>query len=124
MSEPTPKPSVVIWYERYCRAAMVLFILVSFVGIGLALSRETFAARYEIDPAVVLITGVLWALSYQFMALVHYAAWKTQPAPWAWKLHAVVLAVGLTTLVLWPVSFPLLWMWFKPETKRYFGADV
>lgn len=122
MVENTPK--VVIWYEHYCQAAIALFVVGSFSGLYGVVARESLAARFEVDPVAIALFSSLWLLTLLFLAFVHYAALKTPRVDWAWKIHAIVLGVGMTTLVLWPAALPLIWYWFKPETKAFYGMQV
>lgn len=117
-------PRAVTWYQRYCQAVMALFVSASFGGVFAALRRDALAERLELAPEAVVIFAALWGLTCLFLAFVHFAALRTPRSPWAWKIHAVVLAMGLTTLVLWPVALPLIWAWMKPEVKRFYGADT
>jgi hypothetical protein len=117
-------PAVVRWYGRYCQAALALFVAAAFISVAVLLRRESLAADWGVALPAVDVFAVLWAATMLFLGSVHYAALRTPRAPWAWKIHAVVLGVGLTTLVLWPVALPLLFQWFKPETKAFFGVTA
>lgn len=117
-------PKVVTWYERYCQAAIALFILGSTLGCYAVFARESLAVRMGVEPVALAVFGSLWMLSLLFLAFVHFAALRSPRAPWAWKIHAIVLGIGLTTLILWPVALPLLWFWMKPETKQFYGVEA
>lgn len=122
MNSPTPK--VVAWYQRYCQAAISLLLLGSTFGFYAVLSRASLAESWGVEPVALAIFGSLWVLSLLFLAFVHFAALRSPRAPWAWKIHAILLGIGLTTLVLWPVALPLLWYWMKPETKHFYGVEA
>lgn len=116
------EPAVIARYFAYCRFAATLFMASSAVGLVLILGRNRWAASADLEPVALLLLGVLWTMTMWFLASVHWAALQTrQQAPWAWALHAVVIGVGLTTLILWPLTFPLLARWLQPETQRWFG---
>jgi hypothetical protein len=115
-------PPVIARYFAYCRLAATLFMASSALGLVLVLGRERWAASADLEPVALLLLGILWTMTMWFLASVHWAALQTrQRQPWAWSLHAVVIGVGLTTLILWPLTFPLLARWLKPETQRWFG---
>lgn len=120
----TAVPAVVRWYARYCQFAVALFAAASLVGVRVIGTRAALAEQWGIDPTAVGMFGGLWILTLLFLAFVHFAALRTPATPWAWKIHAIVLAIGLTTLVLWPVALPLIWYWLKPETKAFFGVPT
>ena len=117
-------PAVVVWYGRYCQAAIALFSLASLIGVRIVWSRASFAAAWEVEPGIAGAFGALLTLTLAFFAFVHFAALRTPRSQWAWKIHAIVLGIGLTTLVLWPAAVPLLWYWLKPETRRFFGVPT
>ena len=117
-------PAVVRWYARYCQFALALMTVASFYGLKIISDRVALAERMEIDEVAVGLFGGLWILTLLFLAFVHFAALRTPRADWAWKIHAVVLGIGLTTLVLWPIALPLIWFWLKPETRRFFGVPT
>lgn len=119
---PADVPPVVLWYGRYCQAAVALFTVAALYGVRIGAHRVELAGRWGVDAEVVVVFGVLWAVTLLFLAFVHYAALRTPRSPWAWKIHAVVLGIGLTTLVLWPAALPLLVYWLKPATREYFGV--
>jgi hypothetical protein len=117
-------PKVVVWYERYCQAAVALLLSGSALGFYALWARVDLAESLEVDPSVMAVFGGLWILTLLFLAFVHFAALRSPRAPWAWKIHAIVLGVGMTTLVLWPAALPLMWYWMKPGTKQYFGVEA
>jgi hypothetical protein len=42
--------------------------------------------------------------------------------PWVHTLGTVVIALGMINFCCLPVLIPLLIVWMKPETRRWFGA--
>lgn len=124
----SPLPPVLQWYSRYCAGAAALFGTALPVGILFIVKREEWShaegwlGDADLGPEGLLLFGVLWMLTMAFLAMLHVAARvTTQRAPWAWTLHAIVQGIGLTTLVLWPFAFPILFHWLKPETQRWYG---
>ncbi len=120
---PDDAPGVISWYQRYCRALVVLCCVVSLGGGYFVGNRSELAESADLEPVFFLLFGALWSLTMLFFAFVHFAALRTPRAPWAWTLHAVILGMGVTTLALWPFALPLLYFWFKPETKTFFGRS-
>jgi len=97
---------------------------VSLFGLRIVQAREQWAVRLEVDPIAVGLFGGLWTATLLFLAFVHFAALRTPRTPWAWKIHALIIGIGLTTLVLWPLAVPLLWLWLKPQTRAFFGVQT
>lgn len=117
-------PKVVVWYERYCQAAIALLLLGSLFGLYAVFAREELAVTLGVEMAVMGVFGLLWSLTLLFLAFVHFAALRSPRAPWAWKIHAILIGIGMTTLVLWPVALPMMWYWMKADTKRFFGVEA
>jgi len=44
--------------------------------------------------------------------------------PGVWVYDVVLIALGLTSACLWPITIPLLIFWIKPENKLWFGRNV
>ncbi|MCB9506848.1 MAG: hypothetical protein H6698_02280 [Myxococcales bacterium] len=116
------KPQVVVWYDRYCRVAVALAALAGAAGLFLAAQPDWVASSLGVAPLAARVLSALWAGVMAFLGLVHVAALMTPPSPWAWKIHAVVLGVGLTTILLWPAALPLLFYWFREDTRAYFHS--
>ena len=119
---PAGAPDVIAWYARYCAGAAALFGAAIPLGVLFIVKRDAWAERADLEPVALLLFGALWMLTMAFLSMLHVAARVTrQREPWAWTLHAIVQGIGLTTLVLWPFTLPLLYRWLKPETQRWFG---
>jgi len=114
-------PPVVRWYRRYCAVVASAYAFASLASGGIFQGRTRLAEATDQAPSVFIVFAVLWALVMLFLALVHVAALLTPRAPYAWKVHAVIIGLGMTTLVLWPISMPLLYFWLKRETRVWFG---
>lgn len=109
------------WHRRYLAFVASLEATASLVGVWIIRTRESLAANAEVEATVFGLFGALWILTMLFLALVHVAAVRTPREPWAWTIHAIVLGLDLTTLVLWPFALPLLWRWMKDDVRRWYG---
>jgi len=112
-------PAAVRWYANYCRFVAAVAALAACGGAWVVVGREDVAEALGVEPFAIAWVGGLWALTWIFFAFVHVAALKTPPAAWAWRLHTVIIGMGLTTLVLWPLALPLLYYWVKPNVRAY-----
>jgi hypothetical protein len=116
-------PRVIEAYRFYCGAVAGLYGAGALLGPVFLLGRVGFARDLGVDVTAFVFFALLWTVTMAFLALVHVAARATPPSPFAWRIHAIVLGLDLTTLILWPLALPLLWQWLKPDVRRYFGAD-
>jgi hypothetical protein len=124
VTETVEKPRIVEAYRIYCSAVTWLFGLGAMLGPWFIFDRASFARDVGVDPTAFGIFGMLWLCTMLFLAFVHIAARVTPPSPFAWRIHAVVLAIGLTTVILWPLALPILWKWMKPDVRAYFGVEA
>lgn len=116
-------PRAVAIAHRYLLAVAALELVVAIVGAVLIVLRAgSFAASFEVEPTLFFGFSAIWALTFVFLAVVHYAASKSPRAPYTWKIVAIILGLDLTTLVLWPFAIPVLWMWLKSDVRAWYGA--
>ncbi len=128
--EPPPlrRPAVVGWFQVYCGAMVLLYLVIA--GLGLwalldpdwALKVENFTAEHEVtEPSAM---GRIFAAVYFGIGFVCAAAFVVGLlAPrkgWAWVFHLVLICFGLTSCCLWPATIPLLVHWIKPATKAWY----
>lgn len=116
-------PRVLVWYRLYLGAMAALYAGCLAVGIVLIWYREEFsgwAGRGE-DPRTLLVYGVVLAAMGALLHSVYFAAFFLPRRPWAWVVHIVLIAIGLTSCCTMPAAIPLLVAWLKPETQAWFG---
>ncbi len=118
------EPEVLRWYQRYCVVVSALWFAGGAAAIVPAVSAARLATEYAVDPTALALFAWLLVAVLLFMGLIHVAALRTIRAPGMWPIHAVVLGLDLTTLVLWPAALPLLVMWLKPATRAWYRAQA
>lgn len=109
------------WFVAYCVIMALLYLFLTGIGIiMLALSLGAGAVgsrdRGEMMGQAVgfLFAGLIFLVPY---ALGPFVKTKT----WGWTFGTVLIALGMTSCCLWPITIPLLIRWIKPEMKRVFG---
>jgi hypothetical protein len=116
-------PRAVALAHRYLLAVAVLEVVIAVVGaIVIALQAGSLAASFEVEASFFFGFSAIWALTFVFLAVVHYAAARSPKAAYTWKIVAIILGLDLTTLVLWPFAIPVLWMWLKRDVRDWYGA--
>lgn len=116
-------PSAVIWMPRYLAGIALVKFLAAGLGPIFVMRRESIALELGTDPTAFGFFGVLWTMTWLFLGGVHLVARSTPRSPFAWRIIAVILAIDLTTLVLWPAALPMLWYWLKTPAKEWYGVQ-
>ena len=73
------------------------------------------------DPKTVFVYGVALAVTGAVLHSVCFSAFFLPRRPWAWVVHLVLIALGLTSCCTLPASIPLLVYWLKPDAQAWFG---
>ena len=108
------------WFKAYC-AFMALLYLAVVLGSGALLvfdpggvSRSRNGGDFQIQAVVFILVGAIFAPVY---ATGLFLKGKS----WGWIYGIILIAIGMTSCCLWPITIPLLIQWIKPEMKRMFG---
>lgn len=108
------------WFVAYCVLMALLYLFVAGMGAvllvlgpgGYARGRE--AEELTIQGIIFLGVGLVFVIPY---AMGPFLKGKS----WGWIFGIVLIAVGMTSCCLWPITIPLIIQWVKPEMKRMFG---
>jgi hypothetical protein len=117
-------PEGVVYFRVYGVLACVLYGLVALMG-GALLVSPLFLDRSAIADTGVgfLVAGGFYAcvgLAHVVPALIALCAGRR---PWVHVLGIVVLGMGMFNVCCLPINIPLLVVWMKPETRRWYGAS-
>jgi hypothetical protein len=109
------------WFVVYCVLMALLYLFVAAIGVVLLvmgqsgkLPRGREADELQIQAVVFLIVGLFLIIPY---GIGPFAKGKS----WGWIYGIILIAIGMTSCCLWPITIPLLIQWIKPEMKRMFG---
>lgn len=108
---------VSVWPFYAAFVAFVAFVLLAAAGIGawVCWIAGGVAASLELRllGASIALGGVLLAAAYG------YALFAPR-RPWAWRYHLALLVLGIP--VCPPLALPLLFIWFRADTRRQFAS--
>ena len=118
----TDPPPVVGWYKAYASFMAVMYFLcivagimmLKYAGFILANSTDKTFLEIKIQALGLIIVGIVLFIAYVVALILP----KTSGA---WVYHIVMIAIGLTSCCLWPVTIPLIIAWLKPQTQHFFG---
>ena len=129
-------PRAVVWYKVYC----YLFSALNYFS-----AWEAY--RLTKDPYAVINTVGVLNQAARDQDTTEYFAFLIQAAGWSlfatglifgtialslpqapdnkktWAAHMVHIVFGAASCFLTPLCVPLLFAWFKPEVKAYFGVN-
>ena len=109
-----------LWYRVYCGVMVVLYLLVTVMGVFLA----SYAPRTrEYNSEETFLMGVIYALVGLVFFIVFVVALFLPRKSYNWIVGIVMMAIGMTSCCFLPFLIPLIIYWVKPETKAYFGRN-
>jgi MFS family permease len=109
-----------LWYRVYCGFLMVMYLLVTLLGVFLA----AFAPdTREYKSEETFIMGIIYAVLGVVFFIVFAVALFLPRKPYNWIVGIVMMALGMTSCCFLPFLIPLIIYWVKPETKAYFGRN-
>jgi len=119
-------PEGLLYFRIYAGVVVVLYGLLTLAGGGM------MVAPLFVHPSPG--SGGSEVLGFYFAGLVYGAVGLAHLVPtlialfggrrpWVHTLSTVVIALGMLNLCCIPVLIPLLIVWMKPETRRWFGAS-
>ena len=119
---PTGPPPVVSWYKAYAAFMAVLYLLciiggvlmLKYASVIVAGSPTTSLTETKIQAVILIIIGIVLFIAYAVALIL-------PKSPGAWIYHIVMIAIGLTSCCLWPITIPLIIAWLKPQTQQFFG---
>lgn len=107
------------WFVVYCVIMTLIYLITAGAGVFLLLFDLSFAKGKDVGElrgqgVIFLILGLIFVIPY---AMGPFLKGKS----WGWVYGIVLIAIGMTSCCLWPITIPLLMQWIKPEMKRVFG---
>jgi hypothetical protein len=118
------RPPEAVYYFRIYIIVMLLSLL-GFFGFGLWLALEKMvSATITTSHSGQVVVGMFIAIVSLVFIIPHAIALFGGRAKWVYTLSVVLIGLSM----LWnscclPVTIPLLIVWLKPETKKWFGVS-
>jgi len=114
-------PNTILWFRAYCGLLSVLYLAVVGLGIAILVSSPEELGMEKTQATVfgtmVLVLGLLFFL-------LTLLGQSLPPRPGAWVIGFALILMGVTTVVLVPISLPLLHFWKKPAVQTWFRRNV
>lgn len=111
-------PAAFRWFRLYCVLLSLLYLAVAGLGIFFLISPPP---EMELDRIASALIGTLFILTGLFLAFATALGPFLPQRDWAWLYGLALICLGLTSLVLLPVSLPLLIFWRKEPVRTWFG---
>lgn len=118
-------PEGVLYFRIFGGISAFVYGMLALLGGGLMVV-PTFLST--IPPGVgdevmgFYLAGTLYGVIGLAHAVPTLVALFAGRKPWVHTLGTVVLALGMLNMCCIPVLIPLMIVWLKPETRRWFGA--
>jgi len=116
------RPPEGVYYFRIF-AVLAALVDIGIVGLGLVMM---ISPALHAGPASLGTGEVMGGLVYGALGMVHFIPTMLvllgPRSPWVHTLGTVILALTLHQCCCIPLLIPLLIVWMKPETKRWYGS--
>lgn len=109
------------WFVIYCVLMTLIYLTLAGVGAFMLLFDASSVRNRDVEE--LRIQGMLF-LPIGVVLMILYAIGpflKGKSGGWVYGI--VLIAIGMTSCCLWPITIPLLIQWIKPEMKRAFGQS-
>ena len=110
------------WFVAYVAVTALVFLVGVIGGLFLLITDfvyDTGSTPAEIEE-VRASGAVMLAVCLPLLA-VFVVGFFLPRRPWSWVYGLVLICLGLTSCITWPITIPLLIQWLKPEMKARFG---
>ena len=109
------------WFVIYC--VLMTLIYLTCAGAGAFLLLFDFAPARNRDVEELKVQGVIFLIIGLALMIPYAMGPFLKGKSWGWVFGIVLIAIGMTSCCLWPITIPLLIQWIKPEMKRAFGQS-
>ncbi len=117
------RPPEAIYYFRIYAVVMLLCLLGGF-GSGLYMMLEPLMKRIGTPSAGDWIGGAILMCISGFFMVPHAIVLFGGRAKWVYTLATVLIGMSmLWNMCCLPITLPLLIVWMKPETKKWYGVN-
>ena len=108
------------WFVAYCVLMALLYLLTTGIGVLLVI-LDLGVGSFGNNRGEMLTQGVIF-LIFGLVLLVPFSIGPfIKGKSWGWVYGIILIALGMTSCCLWPLTIPLMIQWVKPEMKRMFG---
>jgi hypothetical protein len=110
------------WFAAYCVGMALLYLMMVLMGAALIFFGSEYgnpgrgAGQVQAQGVITLLVGLVFTVPY---AIGPFIKGKS----WGWIYGIVLIALGMTSCCLWPITIPLIIQWVKPGMKRMFGQS-
>lgn len=119
---PDRRPGAVTTFYVYCGLMALLYLGVAVLGGfflvmagGMAVDDpEMTQQEATVFGAMMLALGLVLALAF---AIAPFLPRRT----WAWVVGIILIALGLTSCLFWPLCIPLLVFYVQSPTRLWYG---
>jgi hypothetical protein len=123
MGQHDGPPEGVYYFRIYGTIMAIISALLAGGGMVMAVtSILTPASPSSYSSNSELVVGIVYAAMGSAFFIPYLIALLGGRKSWVHTLATVLIALSMTSLCCIPVGIPLLIVWIKPETKRWYGA--
>ena len=114
-------PATILWFRAYCALLSLLYLGLAGLGVAILVvppeQIEMESLEANLFGTMVLVMGILFFLPTLL-------GFFLPPRPGGWVIGFGLILMGVTTVILLPMSILLLLFWKKPAVQTWFGRNV
>lgn len=122
MGQQDGPPEAVYYFRIYGTLMAIMSFVASGAGLAMVVSslmNPPAPGSYASSDAV---AGMIWAAMGAVGFIPFLIALLGGRRIWVHTLATILIALSMTSLCCLPVGIPLLIVWIKPETRRWYGG--
>lgn len=116
----TKKPDGWGLFVAYCISLDLVYGLLVIGGVALAMFSGSAEPHEQQE---LLFTGLFMSVFTLPFFLATLVAPFLPQKKWVYMYHLIMIAIGISSCLWWPIVIPLLIKWVKPETKQWYEQD-
>jgi hypothetical protein len=115
----------VLFYRFYC--LFMIFLNLCLIGAGIFMIISSVPGYYHAGaPGNPRATTVGWFFIGMgiVLGIPFFGGLVLPRRPWTWILGVILMACGMTSILILPFAAVIMYFWLKPETQAYFGRKI
>ncbi|XAM00841.1 hypothetical protein OT109_05525 [Phycisphaeraceae bacterium D3-23] len=125
------KPQVITWFYVYCVLMILIYVALAVGGFFLMKNPDflvdpeaSFSSNAPRSTDEAVFMGMLYIGLGVVFAIAFIVPFVLPRKFGTWVYSIVLICLGLTSCLFWPITIPLLIFWVKAETRLWYKNET